>query len=335
MRENPNSPHTRLTRCQATLGCRPVDRAPAYITGISCAVSSAILGRPVNTGTGSLHYAEVAAWAEGDAAHAEFEARLIDDLVAVHRALDLDVLRMPWRMNVRPDARLNEYRFRLGPESGEHAVWQYDPGTADFSAIFQSPRAASPTARLRSEIARLEAALTDPMPVMRAEIAPVVALWRRWGAEFFVTGASAEIVLGPGETRTAFFSIPFIPRLTADEEKRMAELDYAAQRARVVAYWQRVLDHAIPFNVPEPRFNTFARAVIPHIRISATKDPASGLTMLEYAPHSPARAEFTELARAVDIARYHFSHLPDLSLLSDQGPVRCVSRAARVRCSKR
>ncbi|MDE1901778.1 MAG: hypothetical protein KGI37_09060, partial [Alphaproteobacteria bacterium] len=29
-----------------------------------------------------------------------------------------------------------------------------------------------------------------------------------------------------------------------------------------------------------------------------------------------------ELARAVDIARYHFSHLPDLSLLSEQGPVR-------------
>jgi hypothetical protein len=29
-----------------------------------------------------------------------------------------------------------------------------------------------------------------------------------------------------------------------------------------------------------------------------------------------------ELARAVDIARYHFSQLPDMSLLSDQGPVR-------------
>lgn len=29
-----------------------------------------------------------------------------------------------------------------------------------------------------------------------------------------------------------------------------------------------------------------------------------------------------ELARAVDIARYHFSHLPDISVLSDQGPVR-------------
>ena len=29
-----------------------------------------------------------------------------------------------------------------------------------------------------------------------------------------------------------------------------------------------------------------------------------------------------ELARAVDIARYHFSHLPDVSLLSEQGPIR-------------
>jgi methyl-accepting chemotaxis protein len=29
-----------------------------------------------------------------------------------------------------------------------------------------------------------------------------------------------------------------------------------------------------------------------------------------------------ELARAVDLARYHFSRLPDLSLMSDQGPVR-------------
>lgn len=188
--------HFRLTRCLATLGLREVDRAPAYATGISCAVSSAILGRSASTGTGSLHYAEVAAWAEGESAHADFEARLVEDLVAVHRALDLDVLRMPWRMNVRPDARLNEFRFRFGPESGEHAVWQYDPGTADFSAIFQSPRAAPPEARLRSEIARLEAAMADPMPVVRAEIAPVVVLWRRWGGEFFVTGASAEIGAG-------------------------------------------------------------------------------------------------------------------------------------------
>jgi hypothetical protein len=93
-------------------------------------------------------------------------------------------------------------------------------------------------------------------------------------------GVHAKISLGPGETKTTFIDIPFIPRLTSDEAKRLAELDYNAERGRVLAYWQGVVDQAGHFTVPEPRFNSFARAVIPHIRISATKDPASGLTML-------------------------------------------------------
>ena len=93
-------------------------------------------------------------------------------------------------------------------------------------------------------------------------------------------GVRAEISLGPGETKTTFIAIPFIPRLTSDEAKRLAELDYDAERARVVAYWKGVVDHVVPFNVPEPRFNSFAKAVIAHIRISATKDPASGLYMV-------------------------------------------------------
>ena len=44
------------------------------------------------------------------------------------------------------------------------------------------------------------------------------------------------------------------------------------------------------------------KKVLPPIgqRIAVAEAVASGLTMLEYAPHSPARAEFTELARAVD-----------------------------------
>jgi hypothetical protein len=184
----------RLQRCAATLRCDAVDRAPLYTPAISCGVASAILGRPVHTGTGSLHYAEVAAWAEGDAAHAEFEGRLVEDLVAVHRALDLDVLRMPWRMNVRPDARLDQYTFRFGPETGEHTIWQYQPATADFSPCFQSPRAEPPEVRLRQEIARLEAA--DPMQAARAEIAPVVALWWKFGGEFLVVGATAHIGVG-------------------------------------------------------------------------------------------------------------------------------------------
>ncbi len=44
------------------------------------------------------------------------------------------------------------------------------------------------------------------------------------------------------------------------------------------------------------------KKVLPPIgqRIAVAEAVATGLTLLEFAPHSPARAEFTELARAVD-----------------------------------
>lgn len=192
----PSQSHARINRCAATLGCGEADRAPLYIPAIACDVSSAILGRPAHTGTGSVRYAEVAAWADGEAAHAEFEAQLIEDLVAVHRVLDVDVLRMPWRMNERPDTRLDEYTFRFGPESGEHTLWQYQPATADFSPVFQSLRADPPETRLRDEIARLEVVAADPMPVARAAIAPALDLWRRFGREFYVCSAGAGIGVG-------------------------------------------------------------------------------------------------------------------------------------------
>ena len=99
-------------------------------------------------------------------------------------------------------------------------------------------------------------------------------------------GLRAEISLGPGETKTTFIDIPYVPRLTSDEAKRLAGLDYDAERGRVVAYWEGVVDRAVPFKVPERRFNSFAKAVIPHIRISATKDPASGLYMVPAASYS-------------------------------------------------
>jgi len=99
-------------------------------------------------------------------------------------------------------------------------------------------------------------------------------------------GLHAELALRPGETQTAFIDLPYIPRLTAEEAKRLAELDYDAERDRVVAYWKGAVDHVVPFDVPEPRFDSFARAVIAHIRISTTKDPASGLYMVPAASYN-------------------------------------------------
>ncbi len=186
----------RHARCAAAIRGERPDRAPTYIPAIACGVATDLLGRTAYTGTGSVRYAEVAAWARGEAAHAEFEAQLIEDLVAVHRVLDADVLRMPWRMNERPDAQLDRYTFRFGPEAGEHAIWQYTPATADFSPIYESPRHDPPEVRLRKGIARLEQIAADPMPLARASLEPALDLWRRFGAEFYVCSAGAGIGVG-------------------------------------------------------------------------------------------------------------------------------------------
>lgn len=188
--------HPRLHRCLLAIAGQSVDRAPRHVPAIACSVASEILGRPAHTGTGSLRYAEVAAWAEGAAAHEDFEAQLIEDVVAIHRALDVDVLRMPWRMNERPDARIDEFTFRFGPADGEHTIWQYHPETADFSAVYQSPRQEAPEVRLRRQLEKLEAIAADPLPVARAALVPAVDLWRRYGGEFMCRSVGAGIGVG-------------------------------------------------------------------------------------------------------------------------------------------
>jgi hypothetical protein len=80
-------------------------------------------------------------------------------------------------------------------------------------------------------------------------------------------------------------AIPFIPELTGGEREQLAALDYARERARVVAHWREVTRDAAPFHVPEERFNTFAKGLVARIRISATKDPASGLYMIPAASY--------------------------------------------------
>ena len=98
-------------------------------------------------------------------------------------------------------------------------------------------------------------------------------------------GVHAEIPLGGQEAREVFLSLPFIPRLSAAERARLAELDYEAERSRVENYWREVTARALPFDIPERRFVSFARGLICRIRISATKDPKSGLYMVPAASY--------------------------------------------------
>lgn len=186
---------TRHERVARTLRGEPTDRAPAYVCGIASSVASAILGRKAHTGGGELRYAEVAAWADGEQAHAEFEARTLDDLQAIGRALDLDVFRMPWRMNSRPTRRIDKHTFLFGDENGAHSIWRYKPQSDDFGAVktVHAPRVGS--AWLEEEVARAEARLAQPFDP-DAPAREFAAEQARFGREFFVVANGGGISVG-------------------------------------------------------------------------------------------------------------------------------------------
>ena len=101
-------------------------------------------------------------------------------------------------------------------------------------------------------------------------------------------GVHAEVPLGANEEKVAFIAIPFVPRLAGAERQQLADLNYDRERDRVIAYWRQVTDGVVPFDVPEKRFVSFAKASVPHIRISTTKDPKSGVYMVPAASYSYA-----------------------------------------------
>lgn len=189
----------RIRRCQDTLAARRADRAATYVPAIACEVSSQILGRPAVTGTGSLHFAEVAAWSQGQRAHSEFEQRLIQDLIAVHRALDVDVLRMPWRMNRRPAARIDEHTFVFGDPQGVHEIWQYNPDSADFGPVRRVGRLPPPERSRRQD--SHQARRDDPsgLRLVAEQLRGLRALREAAGGEFFVIGAAGMITAGLGQ----------------------------------------------------------------------------------------------------------------------------------------
>jgi len=101
-------------------------------------------------------------------------------------------------------------------------------------------------------------------------------------------GIHAEISLGGGEEKSVLISLPFVPRLSPVEQEQLGKLNYDHERTRMIDYWRQVTDTVVPFEVPEKRFVEFAKAVIPHIRISATKDPKSGIYMVPAASYGYA-----------------------------------------------
>ncbi len=189
----------RHQRCLDAISGKPVDRPPKYLPAIACEVSSRILGRPVHTGTGSLRYAEVLAWAKGDSAHADFEAQFLQDIVEIHHVLGVDVFRMPWRMNVRPSRQLDEFTFVIGDPNGDHSIWRYNPESADFGLVREvcsSPPQENWLERwVEEQEANLRAGSSSSMGVQPEH----VGLCRRFGKEFFVACNGGVVSVGLAE----------------------------------------------------------------------------------------------------------------------------------------
>lgn len=77
-----------------------------------------------------------------------------------------------------------------------------------------------------------------------------------------------------------YFYFPFVGDLSSKEGADIAALNYEKEKTHVTDYWRKVVSDDITFRTPERKFNEMSKAVIPHIRMSATRDPKSHLFMV-------------------------------------------------------
>ncbi len=91
--------------------------------------------------------------------------------------------------------------------------------------------------------------------------------------------------IASAQRKELFLLIPFVSDVTGADADRLESLDYGQERRRVIEYWENMIARTTRFTTPEAKFNELARFVIPHIHISVTKDPASGLYMVPAASY--------------------------------------------------
>jgi hypothetical protein len=104
------------------------------------------------------------------------------------------------------------------------------------------------------------------------------------GSRLEATGRGIDVTFSvqPGHSTAVIVKLPFVSDVPAAD---LQQLDYAAERTRVVDYWTRLVAGAERFRVPEAKFNNLARGVVAHIHISTTKDPATGLYIVPAASY--------------------------------------------------
>lgn len=252
----------------AVLEGKPADRLPMYCPTIACDVSSAILGRPVHTGYHSLSFAECRAWVNGEAAHAEFEQKLFEDLIAIHRELKWDVIRLPLRNlgGRRPSRQLDEYTFVFEHPGGTHEVWQWDP-KALWLVEIENTKPPVTVADWPARARRLQADLPQRLALIREKNAADEIAFRNMAAgQFAYAARGGGIAVGVDEA--SLMASLLEPGAVADIldcqlELSLAALDVlAANGFRIAAGGGDMADKNGPMYSPE----IFRELMLPRVK---------------------------------------------------------------------
>ncbi len=123
-------------RVRAVFRGETPDRVPVFEQSVASTVASKILGREAHTGTGELHRAELEAAWKGEDEHAELASRLHRDTVDIIQALGFDIMRLPWRKDMKADAKPDEFTYVFGsPGDMGYLVLRYNPESRTVFAV--------------------------------------------------------------------------------------------------------------------------------------------------------------------------------------------------------
>ena len=190
---------TPYERCLAVVEGRTPDRIPGYTPTVACDVASKILGREVVAGGPSAWYAEARAWLAGKEAYAEFEHKLLEDRLELHKVLDNDVWRFPWRKNVRPTVAVDDTTFICGDPDGVHQVWRWEESCRNFIEVENTAR--KPEPEDWPDMARRQQKGVSESAARARETtgAGEEAIQKRVGEGYMVVGGAGGISLGYNE----------------------------------------------------------------------------------------------------------------------------------------
>lgn len=168
---------------------READRVPCCEQAFASDVASAIFGRPMYTGTTSLHYEEARAWMNGDEAHREFEEKLWADFTALTRSLEFDAVSVPWRMQEKPARRIDEFTFFYGDETrrARWAVYRFDPASQHFGQVDSWNKQQQPD-DIPGLVAEMARSRRQRLPLTQASFPALRKLLDTFGDELTVLG---------------------------------------------------------------------------------------------------------------------------------------------------